>query len=122
MTRLEMPQTGAAFPATAEAMRNCPGVASDGPAPSVEPAIRRRASNKINRQSLQASRRTRLGNHHLPPTSGAARASPHDLASWVSWHNVAAALRARISRDVWREVILRTNIGADHVVEYWKQL
>src|SRR5262245_32768273 len=68
-------------------------------------------------------RRNGGGRHnHLLATLDAARARPHDLASVVARHNIAPAFRTGISSSCEREVILRTDVGTDHVMKHWKEL
>lgn len=66
--------------------------------------------------------RRRGRHHHFLAALDAARTRPYDLASVVARHNVAAAFRADISSDGRRKVILRADIGADHVMKHRKNL
>jgi hypothetical protein len=59
--------------------------------------------------------------HHLLATSHTACACAYDLASAVFRHDVAPAFRTGVSGDCRSEVILRTDIGADHVMKHRKQ-
>lgn len=60
----------------------------------------------------------KLRYYHLLATPQAARTCAHDLASGVARHDVAAAFRTTISGARRREIILRPDIGADHVMKH----
>ena len=59
--------------------------------------------------------------HQLLATSDAACARACDLTSGVFRHDAAPAFRTGVSGDCRSEVILRTDIGADHVMKHRKQ-
>ena len=83
---------------------------------------RRRTALHLGRDRAPSRRNGGRRHHHLLAAPPAARAVPHDLAGGIARRDAAPAFRTGITGGCWGEVVLRTDIGAHHVMQHRNDL